>query len=437
MNSEPAKRQRPPRTKIAEGIWKDKYGYSVLWRDRGRQREKRFPLDTPLPNLKAFRQRQEKMAMPAAAVDQSGVRTGSFVRDVVRYLRSRKGRPSYKADRSHLRPWAKRFGRFSRHAITRDKIAEALADWHDKSPRELRHRVNVLRQVFNLLDGPDVRNPCEGVKQPTIAKTRPKGVPDEIIQTVALNLVEQERKGRLRDAKTRARFAVLASCGKRPCQVMRARRNLDVNFTTRIWDVEPAKNSHGGPLYLNDEMLAAWKLFDEADAWGDYDPVSFAKTLRRNGWPAGVRPYNMRHQTLQTMSNEGVDFGAIQQAAGHASPDTTRRAYVPHEIATSRRASEAIEGRFAPAMFGASPVDSHAAKVAARRLVPGPVLPAAPAGSTPGAPPDRRIPHGSGPVLPADATSGTPNLNRTKVENTKDFHHRPRLVKRASGGQKV
>jgi integrase len=393
-----------------------------------------------VPTLKAYRKRQQKTATDAPAVNEHGVRTGSFVRDVVRYLRSRKGRPSYKADRSHLRPWAKRFGRFSRHAITRDKIAEALADWHDKSPRELRHRVNVLRQVFNLLDGPETGSPCDGVKLPTIAKTRPKGVPDDIIQTVAANLLEQERKGRLRDGKTRARFLVLATCGKRPCQMLRA-RPIDVNFTTRIWDVEPAKNSHGGPLYLNDEMLAAWRAFDGAEAWGPYDPVSFAKTLRRNGWPGGVRPYRMRHQTLQTMSNRGVDFGAVQQAAGHASPETTRNSYVPHEVAQSQAASAAIEGRFPSNMFAGSPAGSHAAKQLARRretVTQRPLLPAATSGAAAGsagvAPHKRRKPRADGPVLPADATSGTPNLNRTKVENTKDFARHPRLVKRASGG---
>jgi integrase len=330
------------RTRIAEGIYRDKYGYAVIWRDRGRAREKRFAPDTPIATLKAFRKRQQKLATDVVTVTGAG---GSFTRDIVRYLKSRRGRPSYKSDRSHLRPWAKRFGRFSRHAITTEKIEVALADWSDKSPRELRHRVNVLRQVFRLLDGPRAATPCDKVTLPKIPKRRPKGVPDDIIQTVALRLAEQERKGRLRDGKTRARFLVLATCAKRPCQVMRAKPD-DVHFDRDVWDVEPAKNSGGGPLALNGEMRRAWQAFARANAWGPYDSRSFSKTLKRNGWPAGVRPYRMRHQTLQTAANRGVDFGSVQQLGDHSSADTTRRSYVPHELAQSKAATATIDGRF-------------------------------------------------------------------------------------------
>jgi hypothetical protein len=227
------------------------------------------------------------------------------------------------------------------------------------------------------------------------------------------------RTGKLRDGKTRARFLVLATCGKRPCQLMRA-RPIDLNFKTRIWDVEPAKNSHGGPLWLNDEMLAAWMSFDAADAWGDYDPVSFAKTLRRNGWPAGVRPYNMRHQTLQTMTAAGADFGAVQQAAGHASPETTRRSYVPHEVAVSQRTGALIDGRFDPAVFTASTARRSGL---GKSLVDGsaPGLASAATAST------------AAPGLPRISTKATREQEGQKGENINNFAGRPRLVKRGSG----
>lgn len=340
---------RGPRTRIVTGIFQDQYGYSVTWQDRGRQREKHFPLDTPIPTLKAFRKRQGSIATQAVTHERGG---GSFVRDVVRYLRTRKGRPSHKADRSHLRPWVKRFKQRSRHAITREAIQLALADWADKSARELRHRVNVLRQVYRLLDGPTAPTPCDGVTLPTIPKTRPKGVPDGIIQTVGDRLYHQELAGTLRDGKTRARFLVQATCGKRPCQLVKA-RPIDVSLERRIWDVEPAKNASGGPQYLNDEMLEAWRLFITEHAWGKYDASSFAKTLRRNGWPAGVRPYNMRHQTLQAVTAAGGSLEDSQQMATHASPVTTQRHYVPLEVEKSKAASERIDGRFDPAMFKA------------------------------------------------------------------------------------
>jgi len=372
------------RTNIAVGVYRTQYGYAVIWKDRGRNREKHFAPDTPVAVLKAFRKQQVKMATPATGTEGPA---GSFPRDCVRMLRGRKGQPSYKSDRSHLKPWVVRFRRLSRHAITKEAIKLALADWQDKSPQERKHRLNILRQVFYFHDGDEATTPCDGIKI-KVPKRRPQGVPDDIIQRVALSLNGAPWLG---DRKTWARFLVLATCGKRPCQVKRARRNLDVNFTTRIWDVEPAKGSMGGPLYLNDEMLAAWQAFDAADAWGWYDSRSFSKTLKRHGWPDGVRPYNMRHQTLQTMSNQGVELGRVQQAAGHASPDTTRRFYVPHELAHSQEASTKIDGRFDPAIF---------------------------------APPVKR--------LPTNTTNATPDQEVEKSGNTNNSRSRPRLVKHGS-----
>ena len=339
-----------PRRPFPKGIYlnRARTRYRVTWQEGGRQAEAPggFPLDTPIATLVAYRKLKVQRAAPPPA---SGGPAGSFARDVVRYLRTRKGRPSYASERSHLKAWVATFGRRSRHVITPEAIRVTLADWTTLSPKTLRHRLNVLTQVFKLLD-PETATPVDRVKRPALEKRRPQGVPDSLIEHTARRLAEQERRGRLRDGKTRARFLVLATCGKRPCQMMRA-HPMHVDWEARVWHVEPAKNSHGGPLYLNDEMLDAWRSFAAADAWGSYDTVSFAKTLRRNGWPAGVRPYRMRHQTLQTMSNAGVDFGAVQQAAGHASPDTTRRFYVPHELATSQAASLAIDGRFSAEAF--------------------------------------------------------------------------------------
>lgn len=421
------------RTRIGLGIYRTAYGFAVIWKDAGRNREKHFAPDTPHTTLTAFRRQQTKTARHAPGVAAT---SGRFPRDVVRYLRTRKGKACYKSERSHLKAWLPRFGRGGRHAITPEAIQLQLADWSGKSAKTIRHRLNVLTQLFHLLD-PKQPTPCDRayVARPKLPKRRPQGVPDDIIAATAERLAEQERRGKLRDGKTRARFLVLATCGKRPCQVMRARR-LDLQWTARVWDVEPAKNSLGGPLWLNDEMLAAWQAFDRAEAWGDYDPVSFAKTLRRNGWPAGVRPYNMRHQTLQTLSKKGVDFGAVQQAAGHASPDTTRRHYVPHELATSAAASAAIEGRFPVTAFAATTRHRTGIAVGGAPDYQPTTNPAAPAAGRPGV---------TSPVTAGAAAPGTTNQDYQRLLKTagetkgivgkispspKADRARPRLVKR-------
>lgn len=335
------------RTTVAKGVYRDKFGYTVRWRDRGLPREKRFALDTPHDTLKAWRLTQQQQAT------RTREKVGSFVRDVVRFLRLRKGRPSFKSDRAHLRPWVHRFKAISRWHVTREHVEQALAWWRGQgySAREIRHRLRILHQLYHALDGASARTPCDDVKAPPIPKTRPISVSDEVVRGVALELWKAEQRSYLRDSKTRARYLVLATTGQRPAQVQRAERG-DVDLVRRLWFVRPAKGDAGTTLYLNDDMLTAWALFVAAQAWGRYDSRSFAKVLRRNGWPKGIRPYNLRHSVGLGLSERNVDLGDIQSHMGHVSPATTR-IYVPGVPQRAQLASAKLDGRIG-ASFGAA-----------------------------------------------------------------------------------
>lgn len=341
---------------VATGIYEDRYGFEIRWQDRGEPKSQRFPLDTPEETLKDWRRTKVHLA--------KGKRphVGSFVRDAVRFLARRKGKTSFKSDRSHLRVWIHRFGKLSRFAITREAIAEALSDWSADgySPRELRHRLRILSQCLAAVM-PDEPNPCTGVKLPTaIVKRRPRSVADTIVREVAINLRKSEILGRLRDAKTRGRYLVLATTGQRPAQMRRATA-ADVDLERRIWFVEPAKGDNGTTVYLNDDMYAAWCVFIQARAWGRYDGRSFVKTLRRNGWPKGIRPYNLRHGVGLSLSELGVDLGDIQAHMGHTSPATTR-IYVPGVLSRLKDASDKLEGRLRLPQFSTTTVSERTAK---------------------------------------------------------------------------
>ena len=147
--------------------------------------------------------------------------------------------------------------------------------------------------------------------------------------------------------KTRARFLVLATTGMRPTQLMRAETH-DLDVAERLWTIQPAKGDNGGLMYLNDEMLVAAQLFIAADAWGAYDSRSFSKTLHRNGWPKGVRPYTVRHKVGQTLRARGADLGDIQDHLGHASPTTTREHYLEPDLERLKATSERLAGRLGP-----------------------------------------------------------------------------------------
>ena len=338
--------------KIAKGIHQHKItgAFRVRWMGRVRQEEKPFPPDTPIKFLIAFRKQQLGVGASAKKKESGGGGGSSFARDIVRYLRTIKHRVKYGSERSHLKAWLK-VHKGSRFTLTDKIMVDIRATWEQAdpppAPRTIKHRINALRQFFKYHDGKGFISVAHTADKPAIPKTAPKLVPggNKTIRMVIDRLEQQELNGRLRDGKTRARFAVLATCGKRPCQVMAA-KPADVNLKTRLWNVVPAKHSNGGPLWLNDDMLAAWKLFVAANAWGRYDSRSFSKTLKRNGWPDGVRPYNMRHQFVNELDHKDVAPRRIQQAVGHDSLDTTDTFYLQKSIRGSRLASQAINGRF-------------------------------------------------------------------------------------------
>jgi len=330
------------RTRIATGIFSDRYGYAIVWPVQGTPKEKRFPQDTPLHVLKDYRAKQVEIARQQKALN----RAGSFVRDVVRFLAPRKGRPSFKSDRAHLRAWVQAFPNKSRWDLDREACADVVARWRQRgySAKTIRHRVRIIKALYAHFDGSHAETPVDDLELPRLPKARPIAVTADVVRGVALELLKHEALGWLRDAKTRGRFLVLATTGQRPIQVIRA-QPTDVDFERGVWTVRPAKGDAGTLVYLNADMLNAWRLFAAAGAWGRYDTSSFAKTLRRCGWPTWTRPYNLRHTVGLALSARDVDLGDIQQHMGHASPTTTR-IYVPGLPARARAASLKLEGIF-------------------------------------------------------------------------------------------
>lgn len=336
-------------TRIARGIYRDRYGYRVVWREQGRAREKRFPADTPIETLKKYRARQVGQAAQYTEASRTGL-----ARDVVRFLRPlRRTRKAFGTARAQLRAWLRLYPRLSRWALTSAHVREAIASWQGDgySAQEIRHRVGILRRLYRFCDGPTTPTPCDGATLPPPRKARPVGVPDDLIRQVAVHLRAHEIAKYLRTPKTRARYLVMATTGQRPCQVARAEPG-DVDLEARIWIVRPAKGDRGTIVALNDDMHAAWSLFIAARAWGPFNQRSFVNTLHRNGWPKGIDPYRMRHSVGIALSAAHVDLGDIQAHMGHSSPAVTRAFYVPGLLRRQQAASATIEGRLGPSAIG-------------------------------------------------------------------------------------
>lgn len=313
---------RPKRTRLERGIYGDLYGISAIVTVKGKQQEKRFPLDTDREEIRRWR----RLAVVVLDAELQGVghtvSRHTLEKDVRTYLERRKGRPGFAADRSHLRAWIARYSSRKRRSVTRQDVEVTLAEWRSAgiSEKTIRHRCRVLRELYQTLDGPEVKHPLQGLRLPTPRRPAPTAVPRATIQKVAKALKVHPQDY--------ARFLVRATTGQRPAQIMKA-VPTDVDLVKRIWFVRPSKGGDQIPLPLNDGMVAAWKAFRKAKAWGAFDTSQHAKRLRDVGWPDGVRPYDLRHTFAIDLLKSGADLGDVQGLLGHADIQTTRQFYAP------------------------------------------------------------------------------------------------------------
>jgi integrase len=341
-------------TRIATGIYQDACGYQARVQVGRLKDSQRFDLETPLKFMQSWQTQRraeldtERATLPAGPAPVRG----TWAADVAIYLPQIAGRASYKADRSHLGAWAPHIGHLHRTKITAVHVRTAIGVWltEKKSARTIRHRIRVLRELYQTLDGKHARPPLEDVTLPRVPEPSPTPVSLELIRRVAASLktglVIRKRCGPAKtwatvrcpeSAACYARFLIRALTGQRPAQLMRA-LPTDVHLDRKVWFVRPAKGGKPVPLALNAEMVIAWRAFIAADAWGPFDARSFSKTIRRHGWPADVRPYQLRHTFAIDHLQGGTDIGDLQGLLGHAQLETTRKFYAPQQLARLRKA---------------------------------------------------------------------------------------------------
>ncbi len=328
---------RTPRRRIATGIYRDKYSLTVVV--RGQERA----IDPDCTRAEAIHERKE-FERELAKVDKVG--RGTLAADEKRYEKLIKHLADWRARRAEIRAWVKEIGPLRRRRIKREHILEIRTRWLQKkvAPKTINNRVSALRHLFHLLDGDDVPTPCDRLPALPVHRVPAVHIDSKIILDVDKALQENERRGWLRDAKTRARFRVLASTGVRPSELKRA-KPTDVDLQRRVWTVRDGKGGFRPGLYLTDDMLGAWRLFIQAKAWGPFNTGSYVRRLRSAGWPKNIRPYQLRHTVGITLSERGIDLSDVQQVLGHKRIETTRKHYVPVLHSRMQRAGETLEGR--------------------------------------------------------------------------------------------
>lgn len=339
--------RKVPRKTLAPGIYRDGKHIEIRVTVNKITEIETLPGDTALEEAKRARARLKARAMTAHPRPEAF----TLEADAATYLKLQQHLVSYRNKKAMLAHWSARLGHVQRHRITPQAIAACRILWLDAGarPKTINHRVSVLKHLYTTLDGPDSYNPCTTISPLPVPKTPIRRVSEATILAIDAKLQQLERdadkKGRRFDgAKTRARFRVLVSTGRRPSEVMRAEPS-DVDLEQRVWVVRDGKGGWSPGLYLNDDMLAAWRLFSHAQAWGAFNISSFGDTLRRAGWPKDVRLYNLRHTTLIEAIERGGDMADVQTFAGHKSLSTTR-IYTGVRRSRMERLSTLLEGRF-------------------------------------------------------------------------------------------
>ncbi len=356
---------RDDRDKIAPGIYRDATQWYATVRVRGAGeldpktrrrkpafREKRFPLSVSIIEIQAERERIRARLLNQA---DRGTAAGSFARDAASYLKNFTTHlVSAKDRKNEINEWVKALGKDRpRGTIKPADVARIRGEWlaAGKSPKTVNNRTDSLRHLYRSLDGKRAWTPCDDLQRLHVHRRPIRHVSDAIILGVDQKLQEHEQltgrhKDRIQTKKPRARFRVLVSTGRRHSEIMRAERG-DIDLERRIWLPRDGKGGFSPGIYLNDDMLAAWTFFIEAEAWGNFETGRFSIQLRKAGWPDDVPVYNARHTFGITLSESGVDLADVGAMMGHRQASTTRKHYVPVLNSRLQKVSESLSGRFA------------------------------------------------------------------------------------------
>lgn len=325
------------RKRVDTGIYRDRYGLAAIVHARPHAPvEKRFPFGTPLHEVHRWRT-EERLRLLNLTTDRVTPPTrGTLTADAARYLRLVAHLTSWKSRKSEIHAWLDGFGDRHRGRISRTDVLETRQQWlaEDYAPKTVNHRVRALRHLYRTLDGTHAATPCDDVPKLAEPSPQPVAVPERTIKAVARKLT---------DPKTRARHMVLSATGQRPAQVMRATL-ADVDLRRCVWSIREAKGGHPVPLFLNRDMVGAWRAFIAAAAWGPYDTSTHAKRLYAAGWPQGIRPYNTKHSVGIRLAERGAEWKDTRAYFGHKDVKTTR-IYTGRVFSRLKQVSRLLDGR--------------------------------------------------------------------------------------------
>lgn len=218
-------RKAGSRIRVAEGVYRDRYGLSAMVQVGRRAVEQRFPLDTDLKEIAAWRLRTradllDEGLRPIATTRPSA---GTLETDVPRFLELLPEGGRRKTFARLLAHWARTpLAAKPRAAITRLDIKEQLSTWEDAglSASELNHRLRAIRALYRELDGDEAPNPTMGIKKRREPRREARAIPIEFVELILAHVPDRRHGRALSVEDARAIMAAMAG-GARASRVAR------------------------------------------------------------------------------------------------------------------------------------------------------------------------------------------------------------------------
>lgn len=278
--------RRGSRRRLAPNIFEDDAGIAVTVSVGGRQRERRFPLGTPLRELEDARLEllgQQRATRPTAA--------GTLADDVVQYLRTIPDATKRRAQARLCAHWVARYGQCHRQALTPLVIRQQLAAWRQAgaAASTCNHRLSALRAVWRAVADPDDPDYPGQVRKLPAPAPEPRALSYDIIERILAALPDRGRaqKGQTRSAVslTKLRLTLMAYTGLPPAQIARIDPRTDIDWTGPALRVRPRRKGRGRPeqwIRLIPQAVTALRgLVDAGALPGAYSNDSVTESWRR------------------------------------------------------------------------------------------------------------------------------------------------------------
>lgn len=320
------------------GHLRDRYGWRVFVKVGRRQKEKRFPAETPFRTRENWRL-DTRAGLRAAPPEQDyAERRKVFADDVEHYLTLVQAMPTLAERTRHLEFWTRGFGERSRHTVTAAEIRSILQSLRASglAAATCNKRRTALMHLWTVLDGKDAKNPVRAVPKFPVEDPLPRGKDPHTIDH-ALRKAPR--------CRSRATCRVLLWTGMRPVELQRMEPS-DLDWPTRTLIVRTAKGGRTRVVPLTSQGIAALREFHTADTWQRVPQAAPLNRWLKTHTDLEIRVYDLRHSYGTALARRGTRLDVIAALMGHSTLELTRRytlaAVTPDALAATRKLAGAV-----------------------------------------------------------------------------------------------